>query len=316
MASLSPPTRAGRDRLVGSLVVVCLLLVAGALLWDRAVFTPTQRFVVDAHDVSGIDEGSVVRLQGYPVGEVQAVELLPGLPAAFAVHLRVRADVSLPQSVAASLTSGALGGPGEVLLNPTDPTDAAPLPPGTHIRGDPAPALADVLAQATETLELLRTNLASVDAALGPAAPGGGLAGVTGRVNEVLARATITADQAAGTLNALEKVAGQVGTEATATSKSATLAADRAQALLAPDGPFQRLLEESRADIDRIAQTAAGYDTERDPEMRRMMESLVSASCEMERFTTSFNRQPWKTLRGTAAPTVVCPADPGAAPPP
>lgn len=120
---------------VGAFFLVVLILT-GLLIWKiealRFGHGAPRQIAVEFADVTGLDEKSLVRLAGVPVGRVTRIRLDRGKAV---VDVALDGDVDLRQGASGAIASRGLLGEKYVELVP-GPIGAPPLPEGTRILGD------------------------------------------------------------------------------------------------------------------------------------------------------------------------------------
>ncbi|MCL4813740.1 MAG: MCE family protein [Vicinamibacteraceae bacterium] len=146
---------------VGAFVATGLLLfiVGLFLIGDRRLlFVANDEIETTLTKVTGLQVGTRVRIGGMNAGEVTAIDVPPRPEDPFIVHMRLRRDLLhlvRTDSVAQVQTDGLVGnafiqiGPGS--------NEAKPVGAGDRIAGRDPVELADVLDEATRTLESFRT---------------------------------------------------------------------------------------------------------------------------------------------------------------
>jgi phospholipid/cholesterol/gamma-HCH transport system substrate-binding protein len=151
---------------VGVFVVAGLALFAVGLFLigdRRLLFVPYLEIETAFTKVTGLQIGTRVRVSGMNAGEVLAIDVPPRPSEPFVVRLRVRRDLAhliRTDSVAAIQTDGIVGNAFVQIGPGTD--GAAPVSAGSRIRGTDPIELADVVAQATQTLAAFRTTVEHV----------------------------------------------------------------------------------------------------------------------------------------------------------
>lgn len=120
---------------VGAFFLVVLILT-GLLIWKiealRFGHGAPHHIQVEFADVTGLDEKSLVRLAGVPVGRVAKIRLEKGKAV---VDIALDGDVELRQGASGSIASRGLLGDKYVELVP-GPIGASPLPEGTRLQGE------------------------------------------------------------------------------------------------------------------------------------------------------------------------------------
>ena len=121
---------------VGAFFLVVLILT-GLLVWKiealRFGHGKSKHVTVEFADVTGLDEKSLVRLAGVPVGRVTKIHLDKGGKAI--VEIDLDGDVDLRQGASGAIASRGMLGEKYVELVP-GPIGASPLPEGTRLQGD------------------------------------------------------------------------------------------------------------------------------------------------------------------------------------
>jgi phospholipid/cholesterol/gamma-HCH transport system substrate-binding protein len=121
---------------VGAFFLVVLILT-GLLIWKiealRFGHGKAKHVTIEFADVSGLDEKSLVRVAGVPVGRVSKVHLDKDGKAV--VDVELDGDVDLRQGASGSIASRGLLGEKYVELVP-GPIGGPPLPEGTKLQGD------------------------------------------------------------------------------------------------------------------------------------------------------------------------------------
>lgn len=121
---------------VGAFFLVVLVLT-GLLIWKiealRFGHGSSRHIKVEFADVSGLDEKSLVRVAGVPVGRVSKIHLDKGGKAI--VDVELDGDVDLRTGASGSIASRGLLGEKYVELVP-GPIGAPKLPEGTQLQGD------------------------------------------------------------------------------------------------------------------------------------------------------------------------------------
>lgn len=120
---------------VGAFFLVVLILT-GLLIWKiealRFGHGAPRHISVEFSDVTGLDEKSLVRLAGVPVGRVSKIRLEKGKAV---VDIALDGDVELRQGASGSIASRGLLGDKYVELVP-GPVGGPPLPEGTRLQGE------------------------------------------------------------------------------------------------------------------------------------------------------------------------------------
>ena len=121
---------------VGAFFLVVLIITC-LLIWKiealRFGHGAGRHITIEFADVTGLDEKSLVRLAGVPVGRVSKIHLDKGGKAI--VEIQLDGDVDLRQGASGSIASRGLLGDKYVELIP-GPVGAPALPEGTNLQGD------------------------------------------------------------------------------------------------------------------------------------------------------------------------------------
>ncbi len=136
---------------VGAFVLAAIstLLVWIALLSGRT--GPTDSYFVVYDNVMGLQTGTQILFEGYPVGFIDSIEPIdhPGRQH-FRVDLRVRQGWGIPEDSLARITAPGLLSAFAIDIQAGESVNI--LAPGTQIAGVPALAVLDVVAQVNELL--------------------------------------------------------------------------------------------------------------------------------------------------------------------
>jgi phospholipid/cholesterol/gamma-HCH transport system substrate-binding protein len=121
---------------VGAFFLVVLIITC-LLIWKiealRFGHGASKHITIEFADVTGLDEKSLVRLAGVPVGRVSRIHLDKGGKAV--VEIELDGDVDLRQGASGGIASRGLLGDKYVELVP-GPIAGGPLPEGTRLQGD------------------------------------------------------------------------------------------------------------------------------------------------------------------------------------
>jgi phospholipid/cholesterol/gamma-HCH transport system substrate-binding protein len=158
-ATPSPPAPAHLEFKASMLVLVVLLLVAGAglyLSYARGAFERTQQLVLVAEDSEGVAVGMDMTFAGFPIGRVRRIELGPDGNARIVVDVPVKDAHWLRESSVFTVQRGVVGNTNIRAYTGvlTDP----PLPDGatrTVLRGDAAAEIPRLMAEARQLLSNL-----------------------------------------------------------------------------------------------------------------------------------------------------------------
>lgn len=136
-----------------AVILSALAVYAGVrFLSGQPLFGAGYEVVAVFDDAQGLTTGSIVRLNGVRVGEVEAVELGPNARDVY-VTLQLRADVEIPRG--STIQTSGLSALGEVNVEITPPQGAGagrPLAAGDTLRASPVPDIFDLIAGESNSL--------------------------------------------------------------------------------------------------------------------------------------------------------------------
>lgn len=147
------------DAKVGLFVMLCLALALGlvALVNARKVVEGHWPLKVRLASLEGVAMGTEVQLQGFRVGQVEAVELQSrGVDYSFVATLSLREDIKLWEGTSVKVVPKGLGSVALELKLPAREDRQVALKPGAEVEGTAGPSLAAVLAQAEELMKSFR----------------------------------------------------------------------------------------------------------------------------------------------------------------
>lgn len=320
------------DRNFWTGVLVLGAVGAGTLAFTLAAANQFQpyaaRYIVEAEQLAGADDGTPVEMAGYELGRVENVEVLPSPRLHFALTIAVRSDVPIPAGTSAVIaTRSVAGGVVLRLVPPLESTED--LPPGGRLVATPELTLADVLATADRTLENIEVITTEFRAVLVDGSPGASSHGVGATVLKLDralddTQATLAAtDQLLRTLDQTAKRAGPVVERDLRQLESTLASADRLAGNLdhfvEDDGRLDLLLGDvavTLANLDRAAKAVAAFDPKGDTEIGHTVEQLERATASLDRFMAAFEKKPLQTLsKGVPPQTDSDEAAPSDAPP-
>lgn len=156
-------TPRNRDALIGLTAVLATVSLAAMLvLFGELKFTSTWVLTLHASSTSGVGEGSIVRLNGVPVGSVTAIESINEGPWQVRITAGINEGVVIPRTVVPLVTSRLMGGAAGLYLETTPgATDFLPVDGSALLEG-PLPSMA--MRELTRQLDArLNPVLASID---------------------------------------------------------------------------------------------------------------------------------------------------------
>src|SRR5687767_6521523 len=148
---------------IAAIAIAAVLIFAisgsGGFSWQRyplkAVFP----------NIAGLNEGSLVRIAGVPVGAVTDIELTGER---VEITLEIRDEMRSRVTTMSTATLGSVSLLGESAVDITPSTQGAPIPEWGYIRTAPAAgSLTDVATQATEGIEQLTALVTDIRAGRG-----------------------------------------------------------------------------------------------------------------------------------------------------
>lgn len=113
--------------LIGGFAMAGVLGILGFVLWFASVEVDRQfsYYQIDFQEVAGLSTASVVRFNGFPVGQVVSMELAPDQSGRIRVRIEIDKETPVRTSTAATVESQGVTGVGFVALSTDDQT--APL---------------------------------------------------------------------------------------------------------------------------------------------------------------------------------------------
>lgn len=144
-----------QDARLGLFVLVALALFLGLLAYKSApaVTAATRPLSVRLDDLQGVDVGTPVLLQGYPVGRVEQVTLnREGTAYSFLVRASIQRDLVLWSGTKAAVVGQGLSGTALALVLPPPDQRGVTLAVDAILPGEAGSSLATVLAKADKLL--------------------------------------------------------------------------------------------------------------------------------------------------------------------
>ncbi|MDX1675094.1 MAG: MlaD family protein [Longimicrobiales bacterium] len=291
------------DLAVGAVVVAAAVILLGSFLWlSPAVAGGTYPLYTEFDRIDGINDQSNVVLRGYTVGRVGAIEPRVGDGG---LRFRVRLDIEselasgdsllLPLGTTARLVPPPVIGAGFILLE-TPATVAGLLEPGSTIPGTRATAMLeqvqgiteDVSAEVVVTMDLARTLMDSVTAAIGTA--NRALAETSAAIPTLMRGLEAQLDATAALTADLQQQVDTLGPSTLATIDS-----------------VQLLLADSRALVRDLHGTVAVTT----PEIRQILARLDTTTVLLNHFVRRVSEKPLRMLSGVDPPPGLDPPPPG-----
>lgn len=144
-----------QDARLGFFVLAAFALFLGFLIYKSAprVAASSQTYSIRLEQLQGVDVGTPVLLQGYPVGRVEEVDLKrDGTSYYFIARTSIREDILLWNGTKAAVVGQGLSGTAlSLVLPPTDQRDVS-LQQGATLPGEPGSSLDTVIAKADKLL--------------------------------------------------------------------------------------------------------------------------------------------------------------------
>ncbi len=151
---------------LGIFVVVGLLLFSVGIFLignRRLLFQRSFEIWTEFNTISGLQEGATVRVSGKDAGEVLDIEVPPDPNKKFRVKMRIVEELHplvRTDSVASIQTDGLVGN--KFLRISTGTTEKAVAPPGSTIRGEEPFEFADLMQQASNTIQEVNDTIESI----------------------------------------------------------------------------------------------------------------------------------------------------------
>ena len=271
-----------RDALIGlTAVVAALALAALLLLFGAWQFGSTWVLTVQAPATGGVGEGSIVRLNGVPVGTVTTVESIREGPWQVRMTAAIDLDVVIPDTAAALVAAGPLGKAADLYLEST-PGATGVLPvDGSAVLEGPLPSMA-MRAMTRELDARLQPVLASIDALTTPwIALGTGLQAfiedpeVTGSAKNLLHLAVASLDRTVEAMERFSELAVHLDREADALSEEALRAARQLTEALDQTTQLVQSIREGKGTLGQLVVNPDVYN------------SLSSTAKELDRLSRS-----------------------------
>jgi ABC-type transporter Mla subunit MlaD len=297
-----------RDFWTGMFVLGGIATLVGAYVVsfvDR-VAQETVSYRIDATEITGVQVGTVVTMGGYPLGTITRVEVTTTPRLAFVLDAGLRPDVPIPQGTRALLTAKLAGG-AEIELVPGVPTaapkgaevgsgpDLAPLPPGAHLVLESRTDVQDLIDRADVLLRDLQ--VVAAEARRASEDPAVGLHATLAHVDRVLAEAEATLGTtrgAAGELEGMVERADPALQRSLAQLETTLVASERAVK------DMEDVLANADARLDELKgmdAVLAGYDTQKNEDLRESLAQLRSLSASLARLAAAFEKAPLRALR-------------------
>lgn len=156
-----------QDARLGLFVLAALALFLGLLVYKSApkVSERTHPYAVRLDDLQGVDVGTPVLLQGYPVGRVEKVQLQrEGTLYTFRADLSLKDGILLWEGTKAAVVSQGLGGVALALALPPVAQRTAALQDGAVLPGMAGSSLDTVIAKADKLLTDLDASVTDLRA--------------------------------------------------------------------------------------------------------------------------------------------------------
>ncbi|MEX2182236.1 MAG: MlaD family protein [Gemmatimonadaceae bacterium] len=275
------------DRRAGIILAIVAVLLVGTLGWLALDVTgPEERWYADFDRVEGLALQAPVRVEGFTVGRVTAVQPLIGADGhvRFRVSLRIpvtRDPIPLPEGTVARISPPLLAGQGALeLVRPIGM--AATLSAGSVLPGELAPGLVGELALTVERLRRTAESITRLSDTMTTLS-----AGVRGDITGVARSASAMLVRAESTIAALQSEIAGLGEVVDAGRQ----VPERIVALV---DSLDRLAGETRAAIVR----ADGMLAAEGPQIRRIVAQLDTATAAMNHVIKRFARRPLRIFTG------------------
>ena len=285
---------------VGALVLAALVGVLG-LLWLMGELTLGHDTVlaVDFSHTGNVVKGAPVKVGGVGVGRVEEISLHPDRKDARGRPLPVRMGLSMKPEALASLradsrvTVSAVGPLGEPYLELSPGSaEAAPLPPGSALRGVDAPRLDLVAEQLSAFLDVASTALAKDPEGLQNLA--GNVARLTATLDTVLKENRGDLKTLAGELAVASKdlrALAQLAHEAMQPGgKGARLLGDAAETAALLKKELPGLTSSAAKTMNGVAQVAGGLDAKDGERLKLALERYTAAGEKLDAMAARADR--------------------------
>ena len=263
---------------VGAFVAGGLLLFAVGLFLigdRRLLFVDHQELETTLTKVTGLQVGTRVRVAGMNAGEVTAIDVPPRPSLPFVVRMRIRSDLAhlvRTDSAAGVQTDGLVGSAFIQIGAGSD--EAAPVAPGSRIRGVDPVELADVLTETQATLASFRAF-----------------------VGEISDEVSGTLDSLTNTVTQVNEVIDEVGTSVKTVTESTNRTIAEGERILREAGGLVADVRGGKGTLGKLVTDDAMYDELKTASTR------VAESVEQVRATTTETRQHLSRLLGPGGPT-------------
>ena len=316
----SRSTSGRRDFWTGLFVLLSVLILVGAYL--RSSMTHFTRnvatYYADGTDIAGLEEGSDVEMGGYKVGVIRKIRVITSPALRFELELAVRKDVPVPTGWKAVGSNHSLSGDRFLDLRPIESvgvggggvraTAGGILPPGGHMPVEADATIQMIMTKADQAFANLTEVTAQLDKMVSADATGPGLKDTFARLSKVLADADAAATAAARMMARLDRTVDKIspslesGVKALdSTMQTADSAAHRLDKLLEKEGPaLGEVLATANArlaEMKGLSQLLAGYDSDKNPEIKATLQHLNGATKSLEDLLADVKAHPWKLIR-------------------
>jgi phospholipid/cholesterol/gamma-HCH transport system substrate-binding protein len=201
---MSAPKKSWSQLRVGLLAIFALVLVFAlvfVITSSRNFFEPTTNIYVHLDTSQGIQRGAPVRLNGFLVGKVDAIELSgdskPGRIVRISMEIENRMLAAIPEDSKVSIGAESLLG--SKLLAIKKGQSRTPVKPNGELQSFASPELEDIQQQASQSIAVLQNILVKADGIIAQVESGKGTIGKL-LVDEELYKRFLTIAQEVQTL--------------------------------------------------------------------------------------------------------------------
>ena len=280
--------------IVTGLVVLGLFLVA---IFGFNYGEETKEYRVNLDYVGGITKGSLVKFNGYNVGQVKEILLPSEENPKLQLVIAVDKDTPVRKNSVAYITSIGIMAEMHVEISAGDPT-APVLPPGSLIPGKEVPTLtrmSESMGELTEQMEALAQSVNDLFNEQNRARIAGILEGVETVVTRGQTPMLKTVEAMAQLTNDMKNISKNLDAITDTTGGKLVNVMENMETTTANAAKLVQELNESM----RVFQTTVLANNQN---LVEIMENFQSVSQNFEAFSKSIKQQPWLLIRKSAPP--------------
>jgi phospholipid/cholesterol/gamma-HCH transport system substrate-binding protein len=283
-----------REFWAGLFVLCGLIFLASAyayLLWDDTN-RDVNIYVVEARNVSGVNEGTPVMMGGYGIGAVQNIEVFTKPELHFSFELSIRKDIPIPKGSKAVLATRLAGGGVIDIRAPEDP--GPPMSTDEHLVLEPPTDVQNLI----ETAGIMMEDLATITGKGREFVEDPQLLEKRLKVVDALLLETegILVDTHS-LINNLERTLSEAepGIDRSLEFTEKTL--ENTNTLIGDLHGTVALMEKSLTDLSEVFAVMEAYDPDANPEIRETLKSLTVSSQSLEKLMNAMEDSPIRTMR-------------------